>query len=93
MQLARHFGANVTAVGNTKNLELVRSLGADRVIDYTREDFTQNGETYDVVFDAVGKLSFARSRGSLRPGGVFVGDGRLPEPVPALPTDGSATSA
>jgi NADPH:quinone reductase-like Zn-dependent oxidoreductase len=60
VQLARHFGADVTAVCNTKNLELVRSLGADRVIDYTQEDFTKNGETYDVVLDAVGKLSFSR---------------------------------
>lgn len=73
VQLARHFEADVTAVCNTRNLELVRSLGADRVIDHTREDFTTNGETYDVIFDAVGKHSFRRCRGSLRPGGTYVG--------------------
>ncbi len=72
VQLARHFGADVTAVCTTKNLELVRGLGAHRAIDYTREDFTRNGETYDVVFDAFGKLSFRRARGSLKPGGTFV---------------------
>jgi NADPH:quinone reductase-like Zn-dependent oxidoreductase len=71
VQLAKHFGADVTAVCNTKNLELVRSLGADRVIDYTQEDFTRNGETYDVIFDAVGKHSFRRSRRSLKPGGTY----------------------
>jgi NADPH:quinone reductase-like Zn-dependent oxidoreductase len=78
VQLARSFGADVTAVCNTKNLELVRSLGADRVIDYTQEDFTKNGQTYDVILDAVGKLSFRRSRGSLEPNGIY------------LPTDGFA---
>jgi NADPH:quinone reductase-like Zn-dependent oxidoreductase len=72
VQLAKHFGAHVTAVCNTKNLELVRSLGADEVIDYTREDFTKNGETYDVVFDAVGKHSFRRCRRSLKRGGTYV---------------------
>jgi len=71
VQLARYFDAHVTAVCNTKNLELVRSLGADEVIDYLQEDFTKNGETYDVVFDAVGKLSFRRCRGSLKRNGVF----------------------
>jgi NADPH:quinone reductase-like Zn-dependent oxidoreductase len=76
VQLARYFGADVTAVCGTKNLELVRSLGADRVIDYTKEDFTKNGQTYDVIFDAVGKHSFKRCRGSLASGGVY------------LPTDG-----
>jgi NADPH:quinone reductase-like Zn-dependent oxidoreductase len=76
VQLARYFGADVTAVCSTKNLELVRSLGADRVIDYTKEDFTKNGQTYDVIFDAVGKHSFKRCRGSLEPGGLY------------LPTDG-----
>ena len=72
VQLAKHFGARVTAVCNTKSLELVRSLGADEVVDYTREDFTRNGETYDVVFDAVGKHSFRRCRRSLKRGGVYV---------------------
>ena len=72
VQLARYFEADVTAVCSTKNLELVRSLGADRVIDYTQEDFTKNGQTYDVIFDAVGKHSFARCRSSLKPGGVYL---------------------
>jgi NADPH:quinone reductase-like Zn-dependent oxidoreductase len=72
VQLAKHFGAHVTAVCNTKNVDIVRSLGADDVIDYEREDFTQNGETYEVVFDAVGKHSFRRSRHSLKPGGTFI---------------------
>jgi NADPH:quinone reductase-like Zn-dependent oxidoreductase len=72
VQLAKHFGAQVTAVCNTKNLELVRSLGAGAVIDYTREDFTTDGRTYDVVFDAVGKQSFRRSRRSLKPSGIYV---------------------
>jgi NADPH:quinone reductase-like Zn-dependent oxidoreductase len=72
VQLAKHFGAHVTAVCNTKNVELVRSLGADEVIDYLHEDFTKNGETYDVVFDSVGKHSFRRSRRSLKPGGIFI---------------------
>ena len=72
VQLAKYFEAHVTAVCNTKNVELVRSLGADRVIDYTQEDFTKNGETYDVIFDAVGKHSFSRCKGSLQPGGAYV---------------------
>ena len=72
VQLARHFGAHVTAVCNTTNVELVRSLGADVVVDYTQEDFTKSGETYDVVFDAVGKTSFRRCRRSLKPGGVYL---------------------
>jgi NADPH:quinone reductase-like Zn-dependent oxidoreductase len=66
VQLAKYFGADVTAVCNTKNLEVVRSIGADRVIDHTQEDFTKNGERYDVIFDSVGKHSFKRCRGSLR---------------------------
>ena len=76
VQLARYFDADVTAVCNTKNVELVRSLGADEVIDYLQEDFTKNGEAYDVIFDAVGKHSFRRCKRSLTPGGVY------------LPTDG-----
>jgi NADPH:quinone reductase-like Zn-dependent oxidoreductase len=73
VQLAKQsFDAHVTAVCSTRNLELVRSLGADEVIDYTQEDFTRNGETYDVIFDAVGKHSFRRSRGSLKRGGIYI---------------------
>ena len=72
VQLAKHFGADVTAVCDTKHVALVRSLGADAVIDYLHEDFTRNGETYDVIFDAVGKESFRRSRHSLKPDGTFV---------------------
>jgi NADPH:quinone reductase-like Zn-dependent oxidoreductase len=72
VQVAKHFGARVTAVCDTRHVELVRSLGADEVIDYLEEDFTKNGKTYDVVFDAVGKLSYRRSRPSLEPGGTFV---------------------
>jgi len=72
VQLAKYFDADVTAVCNTKNVELVRSLGANRVIDYTQEDFTQSDETYDVIFDAVGKHSFRRCRGSLKPAGIYI---------------------
>jgi NADPH:quinone reductase-like Zn-dependent oxidoreductase len=72
VQVAKHFGAHVTAVCNTKNVDLMRSLGADRVIDYLQEDFTKRGETYDVIFDAVGKHSFRRSRRALKPGGIFI---------------------
>ena len=72
VQLAKYFGADVTAVCNTKNVELVRSLGADEVVDYLQEDFTKNGKTYDVIFDAVGKQSFRRCRRSLKPGGLYL---------------------
>ncbi|HET6495582.1 MAG TPA: NAD(P)-dependent alcohol dehydrogenase [Thermoleophilia bacterium] len=72
VQLATYFGAEVTAVCNTQNLELVRSLGADAVIDYTREDFTRRGQTYDAVFDTVGKSSFRQCSGLLRKGGVYL---------------------
>lgn len=72
VQLAKVLGADVTAVCGARNLALVRSLGADRAIDYTRDDFTRSGESYDVVFDAVGKLSFRRCRGSLRAGGTYI---------------------
>jgi NADPH:quinone reductase-like Zn-dependent oxidoreductase len=72
VQLARHLGAHVTAVCNTKNVEIVRSLGADEVIDYLQKDFTKNGETYDVILDAVGKQSFLRCRRSLKPRGIYV---------------------
>jgi len=72
VQLAKHFGAHVTAVCNGRNVELVRSLGADELIDYEREDFTRNGRLYDAVIDAVGRHSFRRCRRSLKPGGVYV---------------------
>lgn len=77
VQLSRYFGADVTAVCGTKNLELVRSLGAGQVIDYPREDFTASGQTYDVIFDAVGKHSFRRCRDSLNPGGVYLATDHL----------------
>ncbi len=84
VQLAKYFGADVTGVCATKNLELVRSLGADWVIDYTKEDFTRNGETYDVIFDAVGKHSFSRCRDSLKRGGRFLATDGLRNLILAL---------
>lgn len=69
LQLARHFGADVTGVCSAANVELVKSLGATHVIDYTQEDFTQNGETYDVIVDAAGTAPFSRSKNSLKEGG------------------------
>ena len=78
VQLGKHhFGARVTAVCNTKNVELVRGLGADEVIDYLKEDFTRRGDTYDVVLDAVGKHSFFRSRRALTPNGRYFATDRL----------------
>jgi NADPH:quinone reductase-like Zn-dependent oxidoreductase len=70
--LAHHFEAEVTAVCDTKDVDLVRSLGARDVLDRLREDFTKNGQAYDVIFDAVGKHSFRRCRGSLKPGGIYI---------------------
>lgn len=80
MQLAKYFGTHVTAVSSTSNLELVRSLGAEEVVDYTKQDFSTLGRFYDTIFDTVGKSGFSRSLKCLKRGGCYVrvgGSGRL----------------
>ena len=72
VQFLKYFGANITAVCGTKNIELVKSLGADKVIDYTKEDFTKDNQKYHYIFDAVGKSSFAKCKPLLQPGGVYM---------------------
>jgi NADPH:quinone reductase-like Zn-dependent oxidoreductase len=82
VQLARYFGAEVTAVDSTGKLDMLRSIGADQVIDYTQADFTKSGETYDVIFDVVGKSSFTRSVRSLTHNGRYLlGNSRLSQRV------------
>jgi NADPH:quinone reductase-like Zn-dependent oxidoreductase len=72
VQLAKHFGAEVTAVDSTAKLEMLRSIGADRVVDYTKEDFTENGQVYDVIFDVVGTISFSHSARSITQNGTYL---------------------
>jgi NADPH:quinone reductase-like Zn-dependent oxidoreductase len=72
VQLAKHWGAEVTGVSSASNHELVKSLGAERMIDYKTEDFTQSGETYDVIFDAVRKISSSKSKDVLKETGSFL---------------------
>jgi NADPH:quinone reductase-like Zn-dependent oxidoreductase len=72
VQLAKHFGAEVTGVCSTANIEMVKSLGAYKVIDYTKEDFTKSGKTYDIIFDAVRKTSFLRCKSSLKKKGTYI---------------------
>jgi len=79
VQLAKHYGAKVTGVCSTSNLEWVKSLGADQVIDYTQEDFTQNGKRYDIIFDTVGKVPFSACKGSLTDEGIYLTT--VPTPV------------
>jgi NADPH:quinone reductase-like Zn-dependent oxidoreductase len=72
VQIAKHFGAEVTAVCSTSNVDMVKSLGADTVIDYTKEDFTKNGMQYDIIFDTVNKRSFSECKNALTPNGVYM---------------------
>ena len=82
VQLAKYYGAEITGVCSTTNLEWVKSLGVDQVIDYTKENFTENGKTYDIIFDTVGKRSFSECKGSLTDEGIYLAT--VPTPVMML---------
>jgi NADPH:quinone reductase-like Zn-dependent oxidoreductase len=84
IQLAKYYGAEVTAVDSTAKLDMLRSIGADHVIDYTQEDFTKNGEIYDVIFDVIGKISFSRSTGSIKQNGTYLLANPMSQMVPGL---------
>ncbi len=84
VQVAKNYGAEVTAVCSAANFELVRSIGADSVIDYRTEDFTKNGQQYDIIFDTVGKRSFAECKGSLTPDGIYLDSGNAATILPML---------
>jgi NADPH:quinone reductase-like Zn-dependent oxidoreductase len=84
VQLAKYYGAEVTAVDSTAKLDMLRSLGADQVIDYTQEDFTKNGEIYDVIFDVVGTISFSRSARSITQDGTYLLANPVSQMVQAL---------
>ena len=87
MQIAKHFGAEVTGVCSTANLDLVASLGADHVIDYTSEDFTQRRDAYDIIFDVVAKNSFSRCKRALTSDGIYLRT--FPTPDVLLPKLGN----
>lgn len=95
VQLGKYYGADVTGVCSPGKIDLIKSLGADHLIDYTREDFTENGQTYDIVFDTVGSSSFSRSKGSLNPRGLYLTTMPTLEVIPHLlnPFSNSGRSA
>jgi NADPH:quinone reductase-like Zn-dependent oxidoreductase len=84
VQLAKYFGAEATAVDSTAKLDMLRSIGADHVVDYTQEDFTRNGEVYDIIFDVVGKMSLSRSKRSVKQDGTYLLANPMKQMVQAL---------